>query len=177
MGTYGQIVICLMLTGLRRNEASLIEKQWLSKQSDSWVLSLPAHVCKNGRALCVPLGATSAVLLTKLIPEQTSPSSRIFSASTDASKAFTRWSKSKRDLDDVSGVTDWTLHDLRRTYAVSLQRCGANLQTIEKLLNHVSGSFAGIVGTYQRYDFQSEMRAAVQRYDEWFCTDILQARS
>jgi integrase len=132
-----------MLTGLRRTEASLIEKQWLSKQSDFWVLSLPAHVCKNGRALCLPLGATSAALLTKLMPEQSSASSRMFSARTDTSKAFTRWSKSKLDLDDLSGVTDWTLHDLRRTYAVSLQRCGANLQTIEKLLHHVSGSFAG----------------------------------
>jgi integrase len=173
MGTYGQIVICLMLTGLRRNEASLIEKQWISKQSDTWLLSLPAHVCKNGRDHCIPLGGTSAALLTKLITEQPSASARIFSRKTGTSKAFISWSRPKQNLDRACGVTDWTLHDLRRTYAVCLQRCGANLQTIEKLLNHVSGSFAGIVGTYQRYDFQSEMRAAVQRYDDWFCTTIL----
>jgi hypothetical protein len=35
------------------------------------------------------------------------------------------------------------------------------------LLNHVSGSLGGIVGVYQRHDFQPEMREAVERYDNW----------
>jgi len=30
---------------------------------------------------------------------------------------------------------------------------------IEKCLNHVSGSFGGIVGVYQRHKFTNEMRA------------------
>jgi hypothetical protein len=33
---------------------------------------------------------------------------------------------------------------------------------IEKLLNHVSGSFAGIVKVYQRHSFADEKRAAMQ---------------
>jgi hypothetical protein len=32
---------------------------------------------------------------------------------------------------------------------------------IEKLLNHVSGSFAGIVKVYQRHSFADEKRAAM----------------
>jgi hypothetical protein len=35
---------------------------------------------------------------------------------------------------------------------------------VERLLNHVSGAFAGIVGVYQRYDFMPEMRRAI---DDW----------
>jgi hypothetical protein len=35
---------------------------------------------------------------------------------------------------------------------------------IERCLNHVSGSFAGIVGVYQRHDFAAEMKAA---FDAW----------
>ena len=37
---------------------------------------------------------------------------------------------------------------------------------MEKLLNHVSGTFSGIVGVYQRYDFMPEMREAVEKW-EW----------
>jgi hypothetical protein len=41
---------------------------------------------------------------------------------------------------------------------------GVNLPVIERCLNHISGSFAGIVGVYQRHDFADEMRAAMERW-------------
>jgi hypothetical protein len=41
------------------------------------------------------------------------------------------------------------------------ERPGVNLPVIEKCLNHVSGSFSGIVGAYQRYNFEAEMPAAL----------------
>ena len=55
----------------------------------------------------------------------------------------------------------WVLHDLRRTVASGMAALGVNLPVIEKLLNHVSGSFAGIVGVYQRHSFSDEKRAAM----------------
>ncbi len=57
----------------------------------------------------------------------------------------------------------WTLHDLRRTYATGLQKLGVRLEVIESLLNHVSGTKAGIVGVYQRHGYMPEMRAAPSR--------------
>jgi hypothetical protein len=39
------------------------------------------------------------------------------------------------------------------------------LEVTEKLLNHVSGSFGGIVGIYQRHNFQDEMRAAIEAWE------------
>jgi hypothetical protein len=53
------------------------------------------------------------------------------------------------------------IHDIRRSVASGMARLGVNLPVIEKLLNHVSGSFAGIVGVYQRHDFADEKRAAL----------------
>jgi hypothetical protein len=50
----------------------------------------------------------------------------------------------------ASGVSDWWLHDLRRTLATGLQRLGVRLQVTEALLNHLRGSRAGVVGIYQR---------------------------
>jgi hypothetical protein len=45
-----------------------------------------------------------------------------------------------------------------------MARLGINLPVIERVLNHVSGSFAGIVGVYQRHDFADEKRQAL---DAW----------
>ena len=60
----------------------------------------------------------------------------------------------------------WTLHDLRRTFASGLASLGVSLPVIERLLNHVSGSFGGIVGGYQRYDYMREMRNAIETWEK-----------
>jgi hypothetical protein len=44
-----------------------------------------------------------------------------------------------------------------------MARLGINLPVIEKVLNLQSGSFAGIVGVYQRHDFADEKREALWR--------------
>jgi hypothetical protein len=56
------------------------------------------------------------------------------------------------------------LHDLRRTVASGQQRLGIALPVTERVLNHVSGSFGGIVGVYQRQAFTEEKRAALEAW-------------
>jgi len=77
---------------------------------------------------------------------------------------FSGWSKAKSALDTTSGVSGWWLHDLRRTLATGLQRLGVRLEVTEAVLNHLSGSRAGVVGIYQRHDWAEEKRAAL---DAW----------
>jgi hypothetical protein len=74
------------------------------------------------------------------------------------------YGKNKDRLDALSGVSDWVVHDLRRTVASGMARLGVNLPVIEKVLNHVGGSFAGIVGVYQRHEFANEKRAALEKW-------------
>jgi len=64
-------------------------------------------------------------------------------------------------------VTDWTLHDLRRTMASGLQRLGVRLEVTEAVLNHKSGSTGGIVGVYQRHDYAAEKRDALARWADY----------
>jgi hypothetical protein len=66
----------------------------------------------------------------------------------------------------ASSVSSWWLHELRRTLATGLQRLGVRLEVTEAVLNHLSGSRAGIVGIYQRHDWAAEKRSAP---DAW-CT-------
>ena len=53
---------------------------------------------------------------------------------------------------------------LRRTVATGLQRLGVRLEVTEAVLNHISGSRAGIAGVYQRHDWAAEKRTAL---DAW----------
>ncbi|MCW2200445.1 hypothetical protein M2227_002535 [Bradyrhizobium elkanii] len=45
-----------------------------------------------------------------------------------------------------------------------MARLGIQLPVIEKVLNHKSGTFRGVVGVYQRHGFAEEKRAAL---DAW----------
>ena len=58
----------------------------------------------------------------------------------------------------------WTFHDLRRTMASGMARLGIALPVIEKVLNHSSGTFRGIVGVYQRHSYAEEKRVALDRW-------------
>jgi integrase len=81
-------------------------------------------------------------------------------------KLIGNFSHAKARLDEASGVTDWTLHDIRRSVASGLQRLGVRLEVTEAVLNHRSGSTAGIVGVYQRHDYASEKRDALARWGD-----------
>ena len=61
-------------------------------------------------------------------------------------------------------VPRWVLHDLRRSAATGMAKIGVALPVIEKILNHKSGVFRGVVSVYQKHDFADEKRAAL---DAW----------
>jgi hypothetical protein len=48
--------------------------------------------------------------------------------------------------------------------AKEYERLGVDLHVVERCLNHASGSFGGIVGTYQKHKFEDGMRRAM---DAW----------
>jgi integrase len=71
------------------------------------------------------------------------------------------------DPESVPPLPHWTFHDLRRTSATHMAGLGIALPVIEKILAHTSGSFGGIVGVYQRYEFVAEKRAALEAWAKW----------
>ena len=153
---YGRIVKLLLLTGQRRGEIAALTGSMIGTDT----ITLPSENTKNGRLHVIPLGATAASVLGR----QRLPKTLYFPAR-GKSTPFNGYSKAKKDLDERCGVSDWTLHDLRRTFASGLASLGVPLHVIERLLNHVSGSFGGIVGVYQRYNFMPEMRSAIQLWE------------
>ena len=150
---YGQLVKLLILTGQRRGEIAGLS--WGEIDLDKQLISLPRERVKNDRAHEVPL-SPQAIAVIEALPRT---GEHLFSLGRHPTNGFAR---AKERFDKLCPVKNWVLHDLRRTVASGLARLGVNLPVIEKVLNHVSGSFAGVVGIYQRHDFAGEKRKALE---------------
>jgi integrase len=151
------IVRLLILTGQRRGE--IADLRWSEIDLDERVIHLPKERTKNARAHDVPLSAQALATIAGLL--RLVDAERVF---TVRRKPFRSFYYLRSRIEEVSGVTKWTLHDIRRTVASGLQRLGVRLEVTEAVLNHRGGSTAGIVGVYQRHDYASEKRDALQRW-------------
>ena len=154
---YAAIVKLLILTGQRRQEIAGL--RWSEIDLDERVIHLPKERTKNGRAHDAPLSAQALAAIAGL--PRLVDLDLVF---TSRRKPVNGFSKAKQRLDEACGVSKWTIHDLRRTVASGLQRLGVRLEVTEAVLNHRSGSTAGIVGVYQRHDYADEKRDALQRW-------------
>jgi integrase len=169
---YSTIIRILVLTGQRRGEVAGMT--WGELSDDLSVWTMPSQRTKNGVTHVVPLSAPARDLIRGLLPGDSNQVKRIASDALvlpgAASTPFSGWSKAKAALDRAvaevrgAGLAPWSVHDLRRTVATGLQRLGVRLEVTEAVLNHISGSRAGIAGVYQRHDWAAEKRAAL---DAW----------
>jgi hypothetical protein len=80
---------------------------------------------------------------------------------------------------DAASVTipEWRLHDIRRTGATNLQALGIPIEVTEAVLNHISGTRAGVAGIYNRHRYDEEKRAALCAWDERISALLAQAGS
>jgi integrase len=184
---YGMIVRLLILTGQRKTEVSAMTWRELSDDISTW--TIPADRTKNGVVHVVPLSASARDLIKGFLPEDPKEGKRQIEKlrRTGAlvmpgafGTPYEGWSKAKLRLDNAIGdargkaaaaagtslvqMPRWSLQDLRRTVATGLQRLGVRLEVTEAILNHISGTRGGIAGVYQRHDWATEKRSAL---DAW----------
>lgn len=155
--TYPTIVELLLLTGQRRGEIANLRAEWIDWEART--ITLPGAVTKNKRVHVLPFGPRAEELLKRgktkgyLFPGR----------GTDT--PFDGWSKCKPKFDRDCPLPHWVLHDLRRTFATNMAMLGVPVHVTEKLLNHVSGTFGGIVAVYQRHSYRDEMRVAMDKWE------------
>lgn len=159
---YGRIVRTLLLTAQRRDEVG--KMNWSEVDLESAVWALPAERTKNGRPHEVPLSEQTVVLLSQT--PRVLNRRPIFGAGSDG---FSGWSKAKVELDSrikaaLPSITPWRIHDLRRTAATGMANLGVPPHVIEAVLNHVSGSRAGVAGIYNRATYLDEKREALKHW-------------
>lgn len=174
---FGPIVKALILTGQRRDEVGSMTWRELDTARTLW--TIPRERAKNDTAHEVPISKQLAALIETL-PQIASDKKFVFT--TNGANPVSGWGRAKERLDKEAlarlrewaekrgedpaeiNMADWRLHDLRRTVATGLARLGINLPVIEKLLNHTSGSFGGIVSVYQKHGFADEKRRALETW-------------
>jgi len=139
------------VAGLRWSEVDFTEKRWV----------IPSNRAKNKSGHVVHL--SEPVIMELRFLRQVSQHDLIFT--TTGTTAVSGFSKAKRKLDVLSGVTDWRLHDLRRTFAtVATEKLGFEPVVVDRALNHVSGSVKGVAAVYQRGQYLEGRRKVL---DAW----------
>jgi integrase len=156
-GPYGGIVEFLALTGQRREEVARLQWEELDLAKRVW--TLPKSRTKNAKTHVVYLSDQSMAMLKH---DQTGP----YVFSLVGTKPFQEFSRAKRRLDQLSGVTGWRLHDLRRTCVSGMARLGIAPHVADKILNHQFGTISGVAAVYQRHEFLSERKEALQRWGD-----------
>ena len=159
-GPAGRMIRLLILTGQRLREAGQMRWPEVDLTAPTW--TLPGERAKNGRSHVIPL-APAAVEILENAP-LFEGGDAVFT--NDGAKPIAGFSAIKARIDKLlpDDMVAWTFHDLRRSFASGCAGLGVPIHVVEKLLNHVSGSFGGIVGVYQKFDFAGEQRAAVEAW-------------
>jgi integrase len=155
-GPYGGIVALLALTGQRREEVAQLTWDEVDLASRTW--TLPASRTKNGKSHIVHLSKEAIAVLMRM------PRLGRFVFSLSGMKSFQSFSAAKRELDKLSEVTGWRLHDLRRTCVSGMARLGVAPHVADKVLNHQTGTISGVAAVYQRHEFLAERKNALERW-------------
>jgi integrase len=174
----GPIVKLLTLTAARRGE--VVGMLWSEVDFDAKQWVLPPIRTKNKRPHTLPLSSAALDILSAL-PRVENRGGLVFPAGylrrttrsqgpapvSGFSALKQRLDRSIAELVEAEGsapLAPWGLHDIRRSAASGMAKLGVDLHVIERCLNHVSGSFGGIVGVYQKHRFEDAMRCAM---DAW----------
>ena len=153
---YGGIVELLALTGQRREEVARMHWDEIDSLRRTW--TIPKSRTKNAKGHVVHLSTPSMAVLNRMRRQD------LLVFSMNGGKPFRVFSRAKRQLDELSGVTGWRLHDLRRTCVSGMARLGVAPHVADKVLNHQTGTISGVAAVYQRHDFLAERKDALERW-------------
>ena len=131
---------------------------------------IPSHRSKNAKAHLVHLSDR----VWEIIKGQPHHSRFVFA--TSGGKNFQSFKYAKATLDQLSGVTGWRIHDLHRTVVTGMARLGVPPHVADKILNHQSGTISGVAAVYQKHEFLTERKDALDRWSQHL-TDIIALNS
>jgi integrase len=150
----GLIIRLLALTGQRFSEVA--GARWSELDLDKALWTIPAVRMKGGRQHEVPLSEPALEIITglpRLSETWVFPAQRGIGPTKNIQHA-------KQRLDRLASVSDWTIHDLRRTAATGMARLGVAPHVIAEVLAHARTG--GVTGTvYVQHQYLPEKRAAL----------------
>ena len=152
-GNFGATVRLLLLTAQRREKVRTLRWDDISPEG-VWTIRTEDGEKGNAGALQLP---EIALQIINAQPRYAT-NQFVFAGIRDA--AFKTDNRLKRKLDAKSGVSDWRLHDLRRTARSLMSRAGVLSEHAERVLGH---AIDGVEGIYNRHEYFDEKAAALRR--------------
>src|SRR5262245_1003315 len=149
---FASLVRFLLLTGCRRGEALYMTRGELNGRD--WLIPAARH--KSKREFLLPLSKAAAGVLAAM-PVLGPADGYLFTL--NGTTPIGAESKAKARLDKASGVTGWTLHDLRRSARSLMSRAGVSTDHAERAIGHV---IPGVRQVYDRHSFKREKQAALE---------------
>jgi integrase len=164
---FGPLFQLLLLTAQRRDEVG--EMQWRELADlEHRVWHLPPAAArnqssrtKNSRAHDVHLSDQALAIINALPRFEPLPGKLDYVFSVRGDRPVVGYADAKARLANAMGVTDWRLHDLRRTATTIMARLKVAPHVAERVINHKSGTFRGVAGVYNRFQYRDERRAAL----------------
>jgi integrase len=153
-GTFGALVRILLLTAQRRGP--VVQMKW-SEITAEGVWEIPQEERAKGHAGALELPKAALAIIKAQPKFRGNP--YIFAAARGTG-ALNGFNKRKARFDKACGVTDWTLHDLRRTARSLMSRAVVSDEHAEHTLGH---RLQGVKKVYNRYDFFKEKSDALAK--------------
>jgi integrase len=153
---FAAMVRFMLLTACRRSEAAALTWDEIITDDEvgpCWLL--PARRNKVKVDLLRPLSKAAQ----ELIEAQPRIEDCLY-VFTYGRAALATFSQCKGVFDDACGVSNWTLHDLRRSARTLMSRAGVNSDHAEQCLGHM---LSGVRKTYDRNDYAPEKRIAFEK--------------
>jgi len=151
----------LLLTAQRCGEVCRMRWADVDLKTGWWLL--PGMFTKNGVDHRVPLSAPVMKLLKTRRAQTTAEAVYVFAGRNSGTSVAAR---AKRAASHLSRGLPFTFraHDLRRTAASGMGAAGVPREHIAHILNHRSVTFSTVTAIYDRYHYDAEKRAALDRW-------------
>jgi len=130
------IIRLLLLTGARKHE--VLQATWDQFDLDKGVWTKRAHTTKQKKMEHAPLSPPALIIL-KDIEEKKTDSPFLFPGNAKG-KPLQDFKKSWTTIRKRADLKDFTIHDLRHTFASYLVSSGLSLSIVGKLLGHTQAS-------------------------------------
>jgi integrase len=159
---HGLFYRTLILTGARLREVAQMRWSDLDLgENPVWTISAADY--KTGEGQRFPLSSAAAATLRDA-SAITGDGKHVFTTFHRGDLPIGGFGKPKRQINDMSGVTDWVNHDLRRTMRTWMGRQrDINVAVAERCLGHKR---TGIEGVYNHADLEDQMREAFEAWGQ-----------
>ena len=153
-GPYSAWLKLCFLCGQRRLETASLRRSQII--DGCWHLS--GADTKNKQLHIIPLSHQAMAIVDELLNQD---GEYLIKTGRTGDKPVNGFSKAKVQLDRYSGVSDWKIHDIRRTVATNLSKLGVDRFLLQRVMNHTDKSVTKI---YDRYSYLDEKREALQKW-------------